>query len=308
MSAVTHENLKQPSYDLLGNLAFTITEQAEEQDDLTKALRLSGILQTSLDAEKIIEIFTHHIGKLVDYKQVSYQNKEVDINLCFGKEAKHAANYRLVVSGESLGELRFTRSKKFTKSETDLIESLLCGLVYPLRNALLYQKALDAAHRDPLTGVNNRTSMDETIDREIQLAHRHTTPLSLLAMDVDHFKQVNDTYGHAIGDCILKAIADAAKSAMRTSDIIFRYGGEEFLILLSNTSRGGARLLANRLRKRVADTLVDCEGHNLSATVSIGISCLQTGDGREQLFSRADAGLYEAKAAGRNCCKFYTPD
>ncbi len=312
MSAVIQkQEHKQPHYDRLGNLALAMAlpEQDDNEDELQKALRLSGILQTTLDINKLIEIFAHEIIRLVDYQSLSYTYNELDINHTIGKAAAHSCTYRLVVSGESLGELVISRRKKFTKAETTLIETLLCGLVYPLRNALLYKKAIEAAHKDPLTGVNNRASMDEIIDREVNLSLRHNNQLSLLAMDIDRFKKINDGYGHAVGDCVIKAVAEAAKAAIRSSDMLFRYGGEEFLILLSNTDRDGAQLLAERLRQKIEETCIICDGAHVSTTVSIGITCLQQGDEtRESLFSRADAALYQAKSAGRNCCRFFSAE
>lgn len=307
MSAVIQQQEhKQPRYDRLGNLAMVMPlPQDDSQDELQHALRLSGILQTTLDVSQLIDIFAHEIIRLVDYQSISYTQDELGIKHSIGNSAAHSCTYRLVVSGETLGELVISRRKKFTKAETTLIETLLCGLVYPLRNALLYKKAIEAAHKDPLTGVNNRASMDEVIDREVNLAIRHKTQLSLLAMDIDHFKKINDNYGHAVGDCVIKAVAEAAKTAIRSSDMVFRYGGEEFLILLSNTDRDGATLLAERLRQKIEETCIICDGTHVSTTVSIGVTCTQRdSETRESLFARADAALYEAKSGGRNCCRY----
>ncbi|MFC1749196.1 GGDEF domain-containing protein [Pseudomonadota bacterium] len=310
MNVVAQEDLNQPRYDRLGNLALSmpLPDSTESSEDLEKALRLSGMLQTTLEVTKIIEIVAHEISKLVDYQYINYIHQELDITHTFGKPSTHSCTYRLIVCGEALGELVLSRRKKFAKIETTLLETLLCGVVYPLRNALLYQKALEAAHRDPLTGVNNRASMDTSIEREITLAHRHKTNLSLLTMDIDHFKNINDTYGHTMGDCVIKAIAEAATAAIRSSDMIFRFGGEEFVILLSNTDQAGATLLADRLRQKIEETCIICDGTQVSATVSIGYTCLQEKDTSGELFSRADTALYQAKAAGRNCCKLFIQD
>ncbi len=310
MNVVTQKELKQPRYDRLGSLALDMPapEDSESQGELEKALRLSGILQTTLDVTKIIELFAHEIAMLVNYQHISYSHKELGIAISYGTAAPHSCIYRLVVSGETLGELVLSRRKKFTLKETSFLETLLCGLVYPLRNALLYKKALEAAHRDPLTGINNRAGMDAAIEREIQLAQRHGTELSLLAMDIDHFKKINDAHGHSMGDCVIKAIAEAATVAIRSSDMVFRFGGEEFVILLSNTGRKGATLLANRLRQKIEETCIICDGTHLSATVSIGITCSQKDDTHAKLFARADSALYQAKSGGRNCCKFAPPE
>lgn len=307
MNVVAQDDLNQPRYDRLGNLALSmpLPENTDSSEDLEKALRLSGMLQTTLEVTKIIEIVAHELSKLVDYQHISYIHKELNISHTFGKASTHSCSYRLIVSGEALGELVLSRRKKFSKLETSLIETLLCGVVYPLRNALLYQKALEAAHRDPLTGVNNRASMDSSIDREMNLAKRHNTELSLLTMDIDHFKKINDTYGHSMGDCVIKAVAEAATAAIRSSDMVFRFGGEEFVILLSNTGKEGASLLADRLRQKIEDTCIICDGTQVSATVSIGLTCLQKDDTSNDLFTRADAALYHAKDSGRNCCKYF---
>ena len=310
MNALIQE-AEQPRYDRLGNLALAMPLPGKEgnPDELQKALKLSGILQTTLEVDKLIDIFAHEIIKLVNYQCISCNHMEHSISHIIGQPAEHSCTYRLVVAGESLGELVISRDKKFAKPETTLIETLLCGLVYPLRNALLYQKAVEAAHKDPLTGVNNRASMDEIIDREVNLSTRHGTQLSLLAIDIDHFKKVNDTYGHAMGDCVIKAVAEASKAAIRTSDMVFRYGGEEFLILLSNTDREGATLLAERLRQKIEETCIICDGTHVSATVSVGVTCMKAkDDSRSELFSRADAALYQAKSSGRNCCKFFSAE
>lgn len=291
-------------HDQLGNLALSLATTSDDAiPELEKALRISGVLQTTLDLTRIIEIFAHEGGKVIPFDHILYRHPERSLEIGFGTAAPHSSTYRLVVAGEPLGEITFSRRRKFLKAETHILETLLCGLVYPLRNALLYHLAIEAAQRDPLTGVNNRAALHTTMAREIGLAHRHGSPLSLLAMDIDHFKRVNDTYGHAVGDCVIKAVAAAAQAGIRSSDIVFRYGGEEFLILLSNTSSEGAMLLAERLRRRIAETDIICDGRHISTTVSVGIGCLQPADTADTLFARADRALYDAKAAGRNCCR-----
>ncbi len=307
MSVVAQHDFRQPGYDHMGPLpqAVPALSDVKNKDDLEKALRLSGMLQTTLEVDKIIDIFAAEVAKFVDYQYLNYVHEELNISQSFGQPAPHSCTYRLIVSGDTLGEMVISRNKKFSKLETTLLETLLCGLVYPLRNGLLYQKAIDAAHRDPLTGVHNRASMDSAIDREITLARRHGNQLSLLAMDIDHFKKVNDTYGHAMGDCVIKAVAETSKATIRSTDIIYRYGGEEFLILLSNTDKEGATQLAERLRQQIEETCIICDGIQISTTVSIGVTHLENDETREQLFAHADSALYEAKASGRNCCKLY---
>jgi len=266
-------------------------------------LAISGLLQTTLDQSKIIECFTQEILRFVQVDHISFQaiNREVVIG------AAYTGQYRSVfpvrVDDTTLGTICFDRSSAFTAKENKSLKQLLGALAYPIRNALLYKQAIEAATKDPLTGVGNRAAMDASIAREIDLATRHNQPLCLLTIDIDHFKNVNDTYGHSTGDCVIKAVTEAATLAMRTSDMIFRYGGEEFVIILSNTAAIGAMLMAERLRKQIEETSIVCDGHEIFSTVSIGLSTLEDQDDAANLFSRADAALYEAKSSGRNCCK-----
>ncbi len=268
-----------------------------------KTSHLSYVLQTTLEVDQILKLFFQEIRKLVFYDSIAYCHLPQSIEITEGKEARHSGNYRLAIGEQWLGDLTFTRKKKFTESETILIEHLLCSLVYPLRNALMYKQAVEAALKDPLTGVNNRVAMDATLQREVELAHRYGTPLSLIAMDIDHFKRVNDTYGHALGDCALKTVADAAAASIRSTDILFRYGGEEFVVLLSNTSEEGALCLAERIRQKVETAKYVCNEAMIASTVSLGVAFLSERENSPALLSRADQALYQAKAAGRNCVK-----
>ena len=173
-------------------------------------------------------------------------------------------------------------------------------MIYPLRNALLYREALRSAHRDPLTGLNNRRCLQETLRRETELAHRHGNPLSLIVLDIDHFKAVNDRHGHDVGDLALRAVAQCAAGCVRGSDMLFRFGGEEFVILLTNTDRDGALLLAERVRTAVEAMECATDMQSLRLTASLGVAGLQAGEREDQLFKRADKALYRAKEEGRN--------
>lgn len=279
------------------------TTTATKQPVSDESLRITRALQTTLDLEELLETFHKEITKLISYTSLVYSNIPQGIEYAVGKAAPHTCTYHLVIAGESLGELSFTRRKKFTDPETMMIEYLMCSLVYPLRNALKYKHALQMALKDPLTGVNNRVAMDSTLQREVELANRYGTPLSLIALDVDYFKRINDAYGHATGDCVLKAVASAALSSIRSTDIIFRFGGEEFIILLSNTDKEGAICLAERIRQRIQTAKYICNEAMIAATASLGVACLDKGENVHSLFSRADQALYHAKAGGRNCVK-----
>lgn len=154
----------------------------------------------------------------------------------------------------------------------------------------------ELATTDVLTGLSNRRAFDHHLKLELGIVDRRDTPLSLLVLDVDHFKRINDTHGHETGDKVLQAIAQVLTGCARVIDMVARVGGEEFAVILPNTDARGALEVAQRMRIAVAQA--QCAGHQI--TISIGCATLQSHEDATRLFSRADTALYAAKAAGRN--------
>jgi len=156
------------------------------------------------------------------------------------------------------------------------------------------------AYFDELTGIANRRKLVNLLQKEISKSKRYNSELSIIIFDIDHFKAVNDTYGHNVGDQVLKAIATSVVNTIRTSDTLGRWGGEEFLCILPNTTANVAFELAERLRTGIADSLID-GGPDITA--SFGIAQLMQIDNFDSLVLRADQALYSAKDQGRNRCK-----
>lgn len=285
--------------DNVNTVAFANT-QPEQDDFETVAAGLPAVLQTSLELEEVINLFHKQIQNLINYGSVHYQHQGVLCDINLGTRNHHSCNYRLEMNGIWLGEITFTRRTKFDDSDTKNIEDLLCKLIYPLRNALLYRQSQAAALTDALTGLNNRSAFDSSLRREIGLAHRQHTPMSLIVLDIDLFKAINDTYGHSTGDKALKQLAEVVKDTMRNTDIAFRYGGEEFVLLLSNTDSEAAALVAERIR--LATSKISCSdgNRNFGFTISLGVAQLKRGEKADALFDRADQALYQAKKSGRN--------
>lgn len=262
--------------------------------------QLSLRLQTSLEAERILELFYNEVQRLVPLSALSYQLASCDLRLELGERASHSAGYRLNHDGEFLGELTFRRNQRFSEDELGQLESLLASLLFPLRNALLYRAALQTALRDPLTETGNRIAMEQTLKREVDIARRNLQPLSVLMVDIDHFKRINDSHGHIIGDQALKAVASALKDSLRNVDMVFRYGGEEFMVLLSNTSREAASMVGERLRLAVLGIQYLVENRAIELSVSLGCASLLPGESMDSLLRRADNALYVSKREGRN--------
>ncbi|WP_347901376.1 GGDEF domain-containing protein [Pseudomonas purpurea] len=257
-------------------------------------------LQTSLEPQRILGLFFRQVQRLVPLDALTYQHKGSDLRLEFGQRGHHSVSYSLSHEGEFLGELVFRRNQRFSELDQGNLESLLSTLLYPMRNALLYRVATQSALRDPLTDTGNRIAMDQTLQREIEMARRHMQPLSLLMLDIDHFKRINDNYGHSAGDQVLKAVAASIKGQLRNVDMVFRFGGEEFLILLSNTPREAAAMVGERLRNAAQTQDYMADETPIALTVSLGCSTLLPGESAESLLRRADSALYVAKREGRN--------
>lgn len=173
----------------------------------------------------------------------------------------------------------------------------------------LQTKLREQVIRDPLTGLFNRRYLEVTLERELANAQRDGTPISLAIMDIDHFKEFNDTYGHKAGDLMLQALAEMLRKQTRSGDVPCRYGGEEFLVVLPNASLEAARERAEQWRGSF-EALRVYSGHELlQTTLSFGIAAYpQHGQSGDEVIQAADKALYAAKAAGRNCVAVYTPD
>lgn len=273
-------------------------------DDHTHVrLHLSSVLQTSLELSQILSQFFEETKRLLHLGSLSYQHNQLPDELTFGRTNRHSAHYRLATSQDSLGEINFTRRKPFAEEELTLLEMLIGCLICPLRNALLYREAIQTALKDPLTGIGNRLAMENTLEREVSIAQRHQHQLSVLVIDIDHFKTINDRHGHAAGDCVLKNVAAELVRCSRESDAAFhsyRFGGEEFVILLNHTDANGAKVAAERIRSSVEEMTTTVDSETIQVTVSVGIATLAEQDKMGTLFKRADEALYSAKREGRN--------
>lgn len=263
-------------------------------------VRLATFLQTSLDYQTLLTVFQREIAAAVLIDGLHFENAENNIDFSIGHKGPHSSSYQLKAQSEKLGDITFYRNTRFREHELANLEALMGTLVYPLRNAMRYRAALDQAFKDPLTGAGNRIALDDNLSREMELAKRHNYELSLLMLDLDHFKAINDTFGHLVGDEVLKAVVKTIQKCIRQTDICFRYGGEEFVVLLNNANVGNARLIAERIRMGISDLCIETDQGVLQATISSGLALLHPDDNVKDILRRADQALYKAKDTGRN--------
>jgi diguanylate cyclase (GGDEF)-like protein/PAS domain S-box-containing protein len=285
---------------------------------------LQAIFETEPECVKI----TAPDGSLLDMNPVGYEMLEVDNLqeaqqmglLAFVSPDYHQAfkDLRTNVFAGNHGTLEFQmKGKKGTtrwlethavpqRDEHGKIVSMLSVTRDITEKKSLLHELEKQAHIDYLTGVNNRRYFMQQAELELARTKRYNTHLSILTMDIDLFKQVNDNYGHKVGDQVLKKLAAICSEALREIDIIGRVGGEEFAILLPETDKTNALDAAERLRAAIADNLIPIEnGLPIRMTVSIGVASLTSNDDNlDVLLSQSDEALYEAKKSGRNkvCC------
>jgi diguanylate cyclase (GGDEF)-like protein len=213
--------------------------------------------------------------------------------------------FPMIAGGAAMGLIGLPlRGEPVLEEQRRILAATAAMLAIAVKNAELFRDVKENGLRDGLTGCFNRTHGMELLDIELRRARRTQSPFSAIMFDLDHFKQINDKYGHQCGDAVLSQVGRRMKELLRGSDIKVRYGGEEFLILLPETPLEGAKRVAETLRRELADTRIDWNGTSLAVSASLGVtaSLLNETDGMS-VVARADAALYRAKEDGRNCVR-----
>ncbi|MCR5265720.1 MAG: sensor domain-containing diguanylate cyclase [Cyanobacteria bacterium RUI128] len=215
-------------------------------------------------------------------------------------EDKKTGAFPLVSEGEIIGCIvAHSTIDKLLEEEISYISELAKQAAITVERANTYSEMLQNATMDALTGLNNRRQFEIRLSEQYSAANRQNTPLCAIMTDIDFFKKFNDTYGHATGDLVLKNTASVIKNELREYDIASRYGGEEFCILLPQTSLEEAKIVAERLRSAVENMRIE-NNDAIRVTISVGLAELDIKDMAEDLYMKADRALYEAKESGRN--------
>jgi diguanylate cyclase (GGDEF)-like protein len=320
------------SRDELGELADafnTMTRGLREREGLKLTLALSE----TLDIKQVLEKLLDSLGRAVRFDEASVLIRTrdgMDVTVSRGSRGKDEAKrifpssahvgraiatlqpamneghqmmaLPLVQRGVVIGVVCLESHKPYDAATARLGYSLMQPAAMAVENARLFDEVQRLATLDGLTATYNRRHfMEDLVPRAFESARRFGQPLAAVMLDVDHFKSVNDRYGHAVGDQVLRALAERCRSALRSIDVLGRYGGEEFAIVLPGTHRQGAMVLAERIRARLADEPVMTDAGPVRVTVSVGVAGMDNDTPNPgELFKRADSALYEAKQAGRN--------
>jgi diguanylate cyclase (GGDEF)-like protein len=290
-----------PIADVIDRSNNHLSSVAVFSDDFEPNLnQLVERLQTSLEIDHLLQIFAVEVAKYVDIAAVSFQTAEDSYSS--NKLDASFIEYptELVINNQSLGMLIFSCFERPDDNDIKILDTLKSKIIYPLNNAVTFLNIKRKALNDHLTGLGNRCFFEDHFDKCLARANVKHSDLTLILIDLDNFKQANDNWGHAEGDLILKNFSTLIQKSIRKTDLAFRFGGDEFAILLEGASEQPARRIASNLKKNVN---LDPMMNKMGVSASIGYSQLKQGMDKHDLFTLADSALYKAKNAGRNCLR-----
>lgn len=323
------------SYQISLKIQNTIlAEQMQKNIDFHKSMKnIAKIIETQYELNYIIPLIGEMIDRFVSnhlvYVFLRDENtcgfKLVWPNACRDKSIMdalteiHSKSQFMLLDDDKMGVFPIVGEKsllgcivahsntdKLSHKEIEYLEQLTNQSSITIHRANVYAEVLQHATLDALTGLNNRRQFEARLNQEVATAKRQQKPLCAMMIDVDFFKKVNDTYGHVVGDLVLKNVANVIRLGLREYDIASRYGGEEFSILLPYTKIEEAYVVAQRLRQAVEKTIIDVPGEDgeagtqIKVTISIGVYEFKGEDTAQKLYENADKALYQAKTNGRN--------
>lgn len=315
----------------VGNLMVELAHYRQQSEWLALVNELQSRLAGAIDLPSMVEAFSVWLMPLVEHDLIAYNNLDRDrthmfcschgparrlamdaADKVFNRSCEKTQEESLIFcdgfyvekwgieSGRSKGELLIVREdKKIEPEETKIIAKGLEILSDPLRRALDYEDLFDQARLDTLTGLANRRVFEDRIGPLLDSARRYGHPLTIASMDLDEFKQINDSFGHAAGDKVLQQVAKVLTDLVRTSDLLVRMGGDEFILLLPETDITAARKLAERVCLAVDEMDVRAPG-GVKLGISIGLAQWRPGLSKDEWLQQADEVLYHAKATGRS--------
>ena len=265
---------------------------------LSAKLRLITLqkLHAHLELDSLFKMFTQELEKQIDITRLIWEDKDISHIVKRGDASIYRQTFHLTYTNASLGTLQYTTPYQLDVEEINLIHSYHQLLAGPLFNAIEYRRVKDLSFLDGLTKLNNRSRFEQDLQHVISINERKNNGLILMIFDIDHFKAINDRFGHLHGDQVLCQFSTLLNEAIRTSDRCYRLGGDEFAVILSLASQRSAQCLNQRLKQLI---LNDPLLHSNKITSSAGCAFYRQGETPQTLFERADKGMYRNKNARR---------
>ena len=258
---------------------------------------LANQLQISLVPDNLLAIYRRVICKYLPLASLTLHLPHQKQTPAYST-TNNALTLNLNIEGTSIGNIEYYFLQQLTLAQKKLLNKLNSQLAYPLHNAFNYQQMKKLAFQDNLTGLANRNQFEESFIKSVEYSRNHNVSFSLLILDLDGFKRVNDKYGHQTGDLVLSTFARLLVECCRGRDEVFRIGGDEFTILLNDANKKYVPQIANRIQQAVAKEALLSQ---FSISSSIGSAHYLGNDNLNSLFERADLALYRAKNNGKNC-------
>ena len=249
-------------------------------------------LQTTLELDKLLNIFAMEASKYIDFSGLYFQNSGLKSIVRGSKPGKSERQFELKINDHFLGLLTYAINTPVSLTNYKKLNELHEHLIYPINNAIQYKKAIDLAMQDGLTSLGNRRYFDEQLKRAMHHANRHQKHIGLIVADLNKFKLVNDTFGHHIGDEILINFGIALKSSTRDSDSVFRFGGDEFAIIVEDAGNESLSVIEKRINEAIKNDILLTK---YQVSCSLGSTFMNRADTESSLFKRADKDLYDNK-------------
>ena len=257
-----------------------------------KTLSLVELFQTTIELQPLMNLLSIEAARYIDFSGMYFRSKTVNLPLEGSRKAKHEHLFELKVGNTFVGTLTYGVNRKISATNTNILDKLHQCILYPLKNALCYHQAMQLAMQDSLTGLGNRRYFDEQVKRAMHNANRHHSVVGLVLGDLNKFKEINDTYGHAVGDQVLIEFANVLRDCIRDSDSLFRFGGDEFAILVENANESALHIIESRISYALQENVL-LSKYKLGC--SLGATFMNRADDEQSLFDRADRALYRKK-------------
>jgi len=249
-------------------------------------------LQTTLDLGKLLDIIAMEAARYISFCGLYFKTQTVSKTLQGSRKAKHERQFELKINDEFIGTLSYGIDSPLCMIHSKELQRIHQTILYPLKNALQYHQAMQLALHDGLTGLGNRRYFDEQLKRAMHNANRHHIQVGLVLGDLNKFKAINDTYGHGIGDQVLKQFANILRTCIRDSDSTFRFGGDEFAIIVENASENSLDIIQNRINNALETNVLLAK---YQVGCSLGATFMNRADNEQSLFERTDQALYRQK-------------